>query len=199
MTSIYDPTDPAYLDEADVRAELTRVFDICHGCQQCVTLCTSFPTLFELIDRHPDRDPGRLTPADQDRVVDECFHCGRCVVDCPFAPASGTPALDAGDVDVPRLMLRAGAMQFATGIGSARARATTRLLGHTDRIGKLATRFAPIANRFVGASPVRSCASSCRPPPACRRPGCCRRSPGNGSPPGSTTARPCASSNPRAG
>ena len=59
MTSIYDPTEPIYVDEAAVRAELSRVFEICHGCQLCVTLCTSFPTLFEMIDRHDDHDAGR--------------------------------------------------------------------------------------------------------------------------------------------
>ncbi|MET0661733.1 MAG: heterodisulfide reductase-related iron-sulfur binding cluster [Ilumatobacteraceae bacterium] len=153
MTSTDDPRDPAYLDEAEVRAELSRVFEICHGCQQCVTLCTSFPTLFEMIDRHDDRDPGRMTPADQDQVVDECFHCGRCAIDCPY-----TPPLDERNVDFPRLMLRARAMQFDTGIESARSRSTTRLLGRTDRLGRLATRFSPIANRIVGAprgSPVR--------------------------------------------
>ncbi len=148
MTSIYDPDDPTYLDEAAVRAELSRVFGICHGCQQCVTLCTSFPTLFEMIDRHRDHDAGRMTPADQDQVVDECFHCKRCVVDCPY-----TSALDDGRVDFPRLMLRAAAMQFDTGIEAARVRSTTRLLGRTDRVGRLATRFAPIANRIVGAAP----------------------------------------------
>ena len=153
MTSIYDPKDPAYLDEAEVRAELSRVFEICHGCQQCVTLCTTFPTLFQMIDRHEDRDPGRMTPADQDQVVDECFHCGRCAIDCPFTPALGTPSLDERNVDFPRLMLRAAAMQFDAGIKSARARSTTRLLGRTDRVGRFATRISPIANRVVGAEP----------------------------------------------
>ena len=30
--------------------ELERVFDICHGCRRCVSLCASFPTLFDLVD-----------------------------------------------------------------------------------------------------------------------------------------------------
>ena len=41
---------PAYHDEADCFKELERVFDICHGCRRCVTLCQSFPTLFDLVD-----------------------------------------------------------------------------------------------------------------------------------------------------
>ena len=56
MTTTYDPTHPQYLDEADVRDELTRVYDLCHGCRLCFKFCTSFPTLFELIDRHDDQD-----------------------------------------------------------------------------------------------------------------------------------------------
>jgi glycerol-3-phosphate dehydrogenase subunit C len=148
MTSIYDPEDPTYLDEADVRAELSRVFEICHGCQQCVTLCTSFPTLVAMIDRHADHDPGRMTPAEQDQVVDECFHCKRCVIDCPY-----TPALDDRNVDFPRLMLRADAMQFSSGIKPARARSATRMMGRTDQVGSLATRLTPVANRAVGARP----------------------------------------------
>ena len=58
MTTIHDPKHPSYLDEADVRGELTRVFDVCHGCRRCVELCTSFPTLFDMIDRHTTSNTG---------------------------------------------------------------------------------------------------------------------------------------------
>ena len=57
MTTTYDPFHPKYFDEADLRDELTRVYDLCHGCRLCFKFCTSFPTLFE-IDRRPRR-PGR--------------------------------------------------------------------------------------------------------------------------------------------
>ena len=33
MTTIYDPKHPLYLDEADTRKEMERVFDLCHGCR----------------------------------------------------------------------------------------------------------------------------------------------------------------------
>ena len=71
MTITYDPKHVAYLDEADVRDELTRVFDVCGGCRRCLTLCTSFPSLFEMLDGLGAgvSDAGRLTPAQQDRVV----------------------------------------------------------------------------------------------------------------------------------
>ena len=34
-------------------AELERVFDICHGCRRCFSLCNSFPTLFDAVDATP--------------------------------------------------------------------------------------------------------------------------------------------------
>ena len=146
MTTTYDPRHVAYLDEADVRQELTRVFDVCGSCRKCVDLCTSFPTLFEFIDRHGDRDAGRLTPAQQDQVVDECHHCKLCVVGCPYAPQVHEQA-----VDVPRLMLRVVAMQHSTKQVRLRSRVTTELVGRADLVGKVATRVAPAANRLVEA------------------------------------------------
>ena len=41
---------PAFYDEEALHKEMARVFDICHGCRRCVSLCTAFPTLFDLID-----------------------------------------------------------------------------------------------------------------------------------------------------
>jgi len=148
MTTTYDPTHPLYLDEADVRGELTRVYDLCHGCRRCVGFCSSFPTLFEMIDRREERDAGLLTPADQDQVVDECFQCKLCHVNCPY-----TPGQHEWNVDFPRLMLRAGAMQHANGITSARARATTRFVGRADLLGKLATSTGSVTNRIANARP----------------------------------------------
>ena len=43
-----------YRDEGKALAEMERVFDICHGCRRCVSLCQSFPTLFDLIDATAD-------------------------------------------------------------------------------------------------------------------------------------------------
>ena len=50
MTITYDPTHPEYYNEADLRAEMTRVYDLCHGCRLCYNLCPAFPSLFEMID-----------------------------------------------------------------------------------------------------------------------------------------------------
>ena len=39
-----------YWNEDSLNAELERVFDICHGCRRCFSLCNAFPTLFDAID-----------------------------------------------------------------------------------------------------------------------------------------------------
>ncbi len=148
MSTIYDPKHPLYTDEADVRAELTRVYDLCHGCRLCFKFCTSFPTLFEMIDRHEDQDAGRLTPAQQDQVVDECFQCKLCYINCPYIPELHEWALD-----FPRLMLRADAMRHATKQVSVRDRLTDAMMGRTDLMGTVATTAAPLANKVVGAKP----------------------------------------------
>ena len=50
--------DPEFYDEQALFKELERVFDICHGCRRCFSLCNSFPTLFDAIER---RRPARST------------------------------------------------------------------------------------------------------------------------------------------
>ncbi len=148
MTTTYDPFHPKYLDEADIRDELTRVYDLCHGCRLCFKFCTSFPTLFEMIDRHDDQDAGRLTPAQQDKVIDECFQCKLCYVSCPYVPGQHEWA-----IDFPRLMLRADAMLHENGHTSTRDKVTTQMMGRTDLLGKVASAAAPLMNKAIGAKP----------------------------------------------
>ena len=45
-----DWLNPQFYDETSALAEMERVFDICHGCRRCVSLCNAFPTLFDLVD-----------------------------------------------------------------------------------------------------------------------------------------------------
>jgi glycerol-3-phosphate dehydrogenase subunit C len=143
-----DPRHEAYVDEATVRNELTRVFQICHECRRCESYCTTFPSLFELIERRDDHDAGRLTPVDQDVVVDSCVQCNLCSASCPY-----TPALDELQVDVPRLVRRAKAMQHATGITSWRSKAVAKSFGRADLIGRTASATSGLANRVVSAAP----------------------------------------------
>jgi CO dehydrogenase/acetyl-CoA synthase alpha subunit len=39
-----DWKNPEFYDEGSALKEMERVFDICHGCRRCVSLCQSFPT-----------------------------------------------------------------------------------------------------------------------------------------------------------
>ena len=148
MAITYDPKHPKYLDEADVRDELTRVFDVCQGCRSCVTLCSSFPTLFSYVDRHEDHDAGRLTPEQQDQVADECFQCKLCFVNCPY-----TPEIHESAIDFPRLMLRHSAMRVANNQVSLRHRITTQVIGHADLVGEFALSLSTISNFVINAKP----------------------------------------------
>ncbi|MGI9646704.1 MAG: heterodisulfide reductase-related iron-sulfur binding cluster [Ilumatobacteraceae bacterium] len=148
MTTTYDPTDAAYADEADTRAEMSRVFDVCHGCRRCVDLCSVFPSLFDLIERRAQHDPSAdlLTPADQDGAAGACRHCSLCAVRCPYLPASHE-----ANVDFPRLMQRAAAMRLANGHTEPGERAAARFLGRIDQLGRTATRVPTVSSRVLGA------------------------------------------------
>jgi glycerol-3-phosphate dehydrogenase subunit C len=142
MTVTYDPDHPNYFDEEDLRGELNRVYDLCHGCRLCVSLCPAFPTLFDLVDAN-DGDVGALAPADQDRVVGECYQCKLCYVKCPYVPPHEW------QLDFPRLMLRAEAVANRNSSG-VRGKLTTQVLGRTDLLGKAATAAPALANATVG-------------------------------------------------
>jgi Fe-S oxidoreductase len=140
MTITYDPKHPAYMDEADLRQELTRVYDICSSCRLCWNLCPSFGSLFAMIDEAHDGDVEALTDAEQDRVIDECYQCKLCYVKCPYIPPHEW------QLDFPRLMLRGGAIR-------AKKRGfqlVDQALSRTDAVGKLSTAVAPIANLAIG-------------------------------------------------
>ncbi len=138
--------EPSYYDEALVEKELERVFEICHGCRRCVSLCNAFPTLFDLIDEGKSGEIDGVAKADFAKVVDQCYLCDICyMTKCPYVPPHPW------NVDFPHLMLQAKAQKFKRGQTSFR----DRLLTSTDRIGKLAT--IPVIVQIVNkanASPV---------------------------------------------
>jgi glycerol-3-phosphate dehydrogenase subunit C len=144
MTTTYDPFHPKYFDESDLREELVRVYDLCHGCRLCFKFCSAFPSLFEAVDRHDDQDAAKLTPEEQDRVVDECFNCKLCYVNCPYIPGQHEWALD-----FPRLMLRAEQVLHRNRKRPVKARVTDQALGRIDVVGKVSTTLAPVANKVV--------------------------------------------------
>ena len=103
----YDPTDAAYWEPAALQKELTRVFEVCHGCRMCFKYCDSFPTLFDLIDNKCDEDVRNLTEADVEKVADGCFQCKLCEVQCPYTPADKHEF----QLDFPKLIHRYRAQQ----------------------------------------------------------------------------------------
>ena len=148
------PDDPAYLDEADLRVELERVFDLCHGCRLCFNLCPSFPTLFDLVDAH-DGDVSATDAAEQDRVVDECYQCKLCYPKCPYVPPHEW------QLDFPRLMMRAHAVRHADGL-PVRERVTDQVLARTDLLGRVVDRGGAGGQRRSPARPGRWPAGSWR-------------------------------------
>ena len=106
----YDPTDPRYYDEKDLRAEVERVFSVCADCRMCVKYCGSFPKLFDAVDDHcaegkyADVNTKKLKSEDVDKMVDDCFQCKLCYIKCPYTPGDHEWA-----IDFPRLMTRAKA------------------------------------------------------------------------------------------
>jgi glycerol-3-phosphate dehydrogenase subunit C len=149
MTITYDPTHPKYFDETDLRGEMNRVYDLCHGCRVCFSLCTSFPTLFAFVDDKPDQNVHLMTKAEQDQVVDECFQCKMCDVRCPYTPGQQHE----WQLDFPRLMLRASAIKKK----QEGRKPADHMFGRTDLLGKVGSLTSPIANRVIEkpGSPIR--------------------------------------------
>jgi Fe-S oxidoreductase len=133
--------EPGYYHEAPLVAELERVFDICHGCRRCVSLCTTFPTLFDLIDNGPTGELDGVAREDFGKVVDQCYLCDLCfMTKCPYVPPHEW------NVDFPHLMLRAKAVKFRNG----QVRLRDRILTSTDALGKLAA--IPVVAQTVNAA-----------------------------------------------
>ena len=59
-----DWQNPKFYDKVDLENEMERVFDLCHGCRRCVSLCGSFPTLFDLVDATEDLEMAQVDKAD---------------------------------------------------------------------------------------------------------------------------------------
>ncbi|HEY5637641.1 MAG TPA: heterodisulfide reductase-related iron-sulfur binding cluster [Burkholderiales bacterium] len=135
-----DWRNPAFYDAGALEKELERVFDICHGCRRCVSLCTAFPTLFDLVDESKTMEVDGVAKEDYAKVVDQCYLCDLCyMTKCPYVPPHEW------NVDFPHLMLRAKAVKFKE--KGAPFRDT--LLSSTDAMGKLAT--IPVVVQTVNA------------------------------------------------
>ncbi len=135
-----DWRNPDFYDEAALDKELERVFDICHGCRRCFSLCNSFPTLFDAIDEAPT---GELDSVDKKvywDVVDHCYLCDMCyMTKCPYVPPHPW------NLDFPHLMLRAKAIKAKKG----EVRFRDKVLSSTDLVGSIAG--IPVVAQAVNA------------------------------------------------
>ncbi len=127
-------------DEGAALKEMERVFDICHGCRRCVSLCQSFPTLFDLVDATADGEVHEVAKQDYWKVVDQCYLCDLCyMTKCPYVPPHPW------NVDFPHLMLRGKAIKYKNGeVGAGE-----KLLASTDTHGQFAG--IPIVVQAVNA------------------------------------------------
>jgi Fe-S oxidoreductase len=144
-----DWKNPDFWNEQTLEKELERIFGICHGCRRCVSLCGSFPTLFDLVDNSSTMEVDGVPKERYKDVVDQCYLCDMCYMSkCPYVPPHPW------NVDFPHLMLRAKAVQFR----KHGAKFSARLLSSTDTLGKFAG--IPIVTQTVNAlnrtKPVRA-------------------------------------------
>jgi Fe-S oxidoreductase len=127
-------------DPAALERELTRVFDICHGCRRCFSLCNSFPTLFDAIDASETLELDGVDKKVYWDVVDHCYLCDMCfMTKCPYVPPHPW------NIDFPHLMLRAKHHQHRNGEHGFR----DKLLSNTRGLGSIAG--IPVVAEIVNA------------------------------------------------
>lgn len=134
----YDPSDQSYWDADGLAAEITRTFEICHGCRMCFKFCDSFPSLFDLLDQQYDGDVRKLTAGDTEHIMSECFQCKLCEVQCPYTVRDGHEY----QLDFPKLVHRYNA-QRAQRQGISRR---DKLLSDPDGSAKAARASGGLAN-----------------------------------------------------
>ena len=136
-----DWKNPDFYNEESLNKELERVYDICHGCRRCVSLCEAFPTLFDLVDESDTFEVDGVDKQDYIKVVDQCYLCDLCyMTKCPYTPPHEW------NVDFPHLMLRAKAIKHKKGNVKTR----DKILSATDTVGKLAG--IPVVSTIVNAT-----------------------------------------------
>jgi glycerol-3-phosphate dehydrogenase subunit C len=143
-----DWQNPDFYNEKALYKEMERVFDICHGCRRCISLCQSFPTLFDLVDASESLEVDSVRKEDYWSVVDHCYLCDLCyMTKCPYVPPHEW------NLDFPHLMLRAKAVKFQKGSVPLR----DRVLTSTDLVGRFVgiPIVAPIVNTVNKMAPAR--------------------------------------------
>lgn len=136
-----DWKNPDFYSETGLFKELERVYDLCHGCRRCVSLCNAFPTLFDLVDESSTLEVDGVEKQDYWKVVDQCYLCDLCYqTKCPYTPPHEW------NIDFPHLMLRAKSVKFQKG----NVKTGEKILSSTDVVGKLAG--IPVIVNMVNAA-----------------------------------------------
>jgi len=143
----YDPTDARYWEEAALQGEVTRAFEICHGCRMCFKYCESFPTLFRFIDERHGADVHQITAEETKTVMDLCFQCKLCEVQCPYTPRDKHEF----QLDFPKLVHRWDAVQLQKRGKTLRE----KMLGDPDTAGRMARASLGLANVANRSRPLR--------------------------------------------
>ena len=162
-----DWKSPEFWDQAKAEKELERIFDICHGCRRCVSLCTTFPTLFDLVDDSTTMEVDGVKKEDYGKVVDQCYLCDLCyMTKCPYVPPHPW------NVDFPHVMLRAKAIKFEKAAGPVPR--PPALFDRRDRQARRHSGRRADRQRGQSATPLRAnrdaerC-SACTKTASCRR------------------------------
>ena len=131
---------PEFTESEALFKELERVFDICHGCRRCFSLCNSFPTLFDAVDATDEGEVAGVPREAYWEVVEHCYLCDMCyMTKCPYVPPHEW------NVDFPHLMLRAKYKRHKDGKASFR----DKVLASTDTVGNIAG--IPVVAELVNA------------------------------------------------
>ena len=137
-----------FWNEDSLFQELERIYDICHGCRRCVSLCNAFPTLFDLVDESDTMEVDGVAKSDYWKVVDHCYLCDLCyMTKCPYVPPHEW------NLDFPHVMLRAKAVKNKKQGAGFR----DKMLSSTDVVGSIGSvpvvaQTLNVVNRF---KPVR--------------------------------------------
>jgi glycerol-3-phosphate dehydrogenase subunit C len=134
----FDLQSTEFWDPEATKKEMVRVFDVCHGCRVCYTLCPSFVKLFEVTDDAAGVFGAveELSDKSINDTVDLCWQCKICDPICPYIPPHAL------DIDFPRMLIRWQLVRKK----KEGTKFADRVFGETDLVGTLASYSAPLAN-----------------------------------------------------
>ena len=131
----FDLKSAEFWDPQATRKEVLRVFDVCHGCRVCQTICPSFVNLFQFVD-DAFGNVDALSEEQIGNVFDLCYQCKLCYPICPYIPPHEW------DIDFPRTVTRANLVRKKQS-GPTLA---DKVFGDADMVGTLASMAPGLAN-----------------------------------------------------